>query len=232
MITNRRPIETIGARATAGGSLFDLPLAARPRLVGTLHRATLLVTGASLAVALTAGGDLVSDASYAAALARAGRVAVDPAAALERQSAQAAVTAAVPLATLATPATLTPVPPPAPAPAPAPAPPPAPAAVPVPVAPPPAAPGTVEAVIVEVFGAHAQAAIGVARCESGLNPRAVSRGGGNWGLFQLNTVHRGRVARMGYRWEDVLDPRVNALVARAIFDEQGWQPWGCRHAAR
>jgi hypothetical protein len=36
---------------------------------------------------------------------------------------------------------------------------------------------------------------------------------------------------MGYQWEDVLDPRVNALVAHSIFVEQGWQPWGCRRAA-
>ena len=36
---------------------------------------------------------------------------------------------------------------------------------------------------------------------------------------------------MGYQWEDLLDPRVNSLVANSIFDEQGWRPWGCRHAA-
>jgi hypothetical protein len=94
------------------------------------------------------------------------------------------------------------------------------------------APGTVEAVIAEVFGAHARAAIGVARCESHLNPGAISRGGANWGLFQINRAHRGRVAAMGYRWEDLLDARVNALVAKSIFDEQGWRPWACRHAAR
>jgi hypothetical protein len=96
----------------------------------------------------------------------------------------------------------------------------------------PAAPGSVEAVIAEVFGSHAAAAIGVARCESGLRPEAISRGGGNWGLFQINKVHRGRVERMGYQWNDLLDARVNALVAKSIFDEQGWGPWACRHAAR
>ena len=102
--------------------------------------------------------------------------------------------------------------------------------IPRPVAPPPA-PGTVAAVIHEVFGAHGNAAVGVAQCESGLNPGAISRGGGNWGLFQINTAHRSRVARMGYQWEDLLDARVNALVAKSIFDEQGWRPWACRHAA-
>jgi soluble lytic murein transglycosylase-like protein len=97
---------------------------------------------------------------------------------------------------------------------------------------PPPAPGTVQAVIHEVFGAHGDAAVGVARCESGLNPNAISRGGGNWGLFQINKVHRGRVERMGFQWNDLLDARVNALVAKSIFDEQGWGPWACRHAAR
>ena len=88
-----------------------------------------------------------------------------------------------------------------------------------------------EAIIVEVFGEAGQSAIAVARCESGLNPGAISRGGGNWGLFQINKVHRGRVEAMGYRWEDVLDARVNSLVAYSIFQEQGWGPWGCRNAA-
>ena len=96
---------------------------------------------------------------------------------------------------------------------------------------PPPAPGSVQALIHEVFGDHGSAAVGVARCESGLNPNAVSRGGGNWGLFQINKVHRGRVQAMGYAWEDILDPRVNAVVAKSIFDEQGWRPWACRHAA-
>ena len=104
------------------------------------------------------------------------------------------------------------------------------------VAPRPAAPapaaGSVEAIILEVFGAHGREAIGVARCESHLTPAAVSRNGANWGLFQINTAHRSRVAQMGYRWQDLLDPRVNALVAKSIFDEQGWRPWGCRGAAR
>ena len=96
----------------------------------------------------------------------------------------------------------------------------------------PPAPGTVEATIAEVFGADASAAIGVARCESGLNPGAISRGGGNWGLFQINRVHRQRVADLGYSWEQLLDAKVNSLVAKSIFDEQGWGPWACRHAAR
>lgn len=76
-------------------------------------------------------------------------------------------------------------------------------------------------------------AIAVAQCESGLNPGAVSPGGGNWGLFQVNTVHRPMVERMGYRWEQMKDAYVNARVARVIYDDSlqrtgnGWRPWSC-----
>lgn len=75
----------------------------------------------------------------------------------------------------------------------------------------------------------------VAQCESGMNPEAVSPGGGNWGLFQINTVHKPMVARMGYSWSQITDPYVNAKVARVIYDDAarrgwGWNPWGCRNA--
>lgn len=68
----------------------------------------------------------------------------------------------------------------------------------------------------------------VAQCESGLNPAAVSPGGGNWGLFQVNTVHRrsgGFTAVTGERWEAVLNPWYNAAYARHLYDQRGWQPW-------
>lgn len=70
-------------------------------------------------------------------------------------------------------------------------------------------------------------AVRVANCESSLNHAAVSPGGGNWGLFQINTVHRGRVAAMGYAWDQMLMPYENARVAAAIWAEQGWGPWSC-----
>jgi hypothetical protein len=90
-------------------------------------------------------------------------------------------------------------------------------------------PDEVKLIITEVFGpADGPAAIRVAHCESRLNPKAISRGGGNWGLFQLNTVHRKRVESMGYKWEDVLDPWVNARIAKQMFDGSGWRPWACK----
>ena len=70
-------------------------------------------------------------------------------------------------------------------------------------------------------------AIAVAKCESGMNPRAVSPGGGNHGLFQINSVHKGMVQSMGYSWTRIYDPYVNAKVARVLWNQSGWRPWGC-----
>ncbi|CAN5718535.1 hypothetical protein BH20ACT2_BH20ACT2_04680 [soil metagenome] len=74
-----------------------------------------------------------------------------------------------------------------------------------------------------------QQATAIAKCESGLDPAAVSPGGGNVGLFQINTVHRGLVADLGYSWDQLTDPSVNASVARVIYDQaNGWGPWSCK----
>jgi hypothetical protein len=105
---------------------------------------------------------------------------------------------------------------------------PEPAAAPAPA---PTGGGSVEDAIATYFGDVYDKAIRVARCESGLNPSAVSAGGGNWGLFQINTVHRALVESMGYSWDQILDPYVNAAVARHIYDNAGgWGPWGRRYA--
>jgi hypothetical protein len=216
-------------------------LASQPQLVRVLRRSILGVgaAGISAAILATVGGGVLDNAAAAAVTAGGGYGAggtepvvadlaaspvevadLTPTAAIQASPLQGAVgsVTVTPPAALAPPTTAPPAPTtttsvlrrPAAAPA----------------------PGSVEAVIAEVFGANGQAAIGVARCESHLNPAAISKGGGNWGLFQINTAHRSRVARMGYQWEDLLDARVNALVAKSIFDEQGWRPWACRHAAR
>jgi hypothetical protein len=244
----------IRGRAAAGDTDNLVPLAARPQVLHALRRAIVAVGVAGLSAALLVGlGDDVMSMAARAAVTGGGvhssgsgdddatvteLAASDPVEAAELIGDVATTTAAVTEAAfpldetsveelVAAPIAMVTPAPPAPA---APAPAPAPAPGPVAVSGPPA--GSVEEIILEVFGEHGQAAIGVARCESGLNPGAISRGGGNWGLFQINKVHRGRVEAMGYRWEDVLDARVNTLVAHAIFSEQGWSPWGCRHAAR
>lgn len=68
-------------------------------------------------------------------------------------------------------------------------------------------------------------AIRVATCESTLRPRAISPDGANWGLFQINRVHAGRV---GGNLSALLDAATNVQVAFAIWSEQGWMPWSCR----
>jgi hypothetical protein len=75
--------------------------------------------------------------------------------------------------------------------------------------------------------AQQQQAVEVARCESGLNPAAVSPGGGNWGLFQINRVHAGRVNAMGFNWSDMTHSWENAQVAAELWSQAGWSPWSC-----
>ncbi|MBK5222053.1 MAG: transglycosylase SLT domain-containing protein [Acidimicrobiia bacterium] len=76
--------------------------------------------------------------------------------------------------------------------------------------------------------AQQEQAIAVAHCESTLNPGAISPGGGNWGLFQINSVHRARVNQLGFGWNEMLHPWQNAQVAADIWAQQGWRPWSCR----
>ena len=246
----------IRGRAAAGDSNPHVSLAAQPRVTRALQRATVVVGGAGVAavLALGLGSSMMSAAAEAAASAGGGYggggggadddatvselaatdaveaspVEVDPIAAptalvdvsvtdvfvapgqvLRARSDLQGIVAPSTTTTTLPPTTTVP---------------------PAPAAPTPD-PGSVEAIIHEIFGPAGDQAVRVARCESGLNPGAISRGGGNWGLFQINTVHRHRVQRMGYQWEDMLDARANAVVAYSIFQEQGWSPWGCRHAA-
>ncbi len=76
-------------------------------------------------------------------------------------------------------------------------------------------------------------AIRVADCESRLQPDAVSPGGGNWGLFQINRAAWERTVNdMGYSWNQMTDAYINSKVALHIFKVAGnsWSPWGCRGA--
>lgn len=69
-----------------------------------------------------------------------------------------------------------------------------------------------------------QEAIRVAKCESGLRPDAVNDKNKNKsrddGTFQINSVH-------GVNPRFLKDYRVNIMVARKLYDEQGWTPWVC-----
>jgi hypothetical protein len=86
----------------------------------------------------------------------------------------------------------------------------------------------VEWLIRQTFPETPDKAVRVARCESGLDPAAVSPDGANWGLMQVNVVHKALAAAMGYSWNQMLQPAPNLAVARAIYDRAGgWGPWSC-----
>lgn len=92
--------------------------------------------------------------------------------------------------------------------------------------------GSVEAIIMSIFGSVGQSAINVARCESTLNPSAVSKGGANWGLFQINSVHKDDFeAYTGQPWSEVLNAKYNTEYAKKLYDSLGWSPWACKWAA-
>lgn len=119
-----------------------------------------------------------------------------------------------------------PEPAPEPAPQPEPAPEPAPTTTAAPA--PTYAAGSVEAIIEAYFGPNTSKALAVARCESGLNPGAVSPGGGNHGLFQINNVHSGKFeAVTGVPWSGRYDAEANTRFAKWLFDQSGWGPWAC-----
>ena len=70
-------------------------------------------------------------------------------------------------------------------------------------------------------------AVAVATCESGLDPKAVSPGGSNWGLFQINRIHEPTLKAMGYSWSQITDPLVNSKLAYKIYASSGWKAWSC-----
>jgi hypothetical protein len=81
----------------------------------------------------------------------------------------------------------------------------------------------------DVFGPDAGAAARVAACESGMNPTAVSSGGGNHGLFQINSTHRGAFETVtGQSWAAVYDAGWNTKFAKHLYNQSGWRPWGCQ----
>ena len=68
----------------------------------------------------------------------------------------------------------------------------------------------------------------VARCESHLNPTAVSRTNDH-GLFQINAIHRSSFIRVtGQPWSSVYDSFWNARFAWWLYEREGWRPWACR----
>lgn len=65
----------------------------------------------------------------------------------------------------------------------------------------------------------------VAHCESN-NPAAINPSSGAAGLFQIiREYHEDTVITLGYTWDQIFDPFVNADVAYHVWLEQGWRPW-------
>lgn len=60
-------------------------------------------------------------------------------------------------------------------------------------------------------------AVVVAECESGLRRGQVGAQG-EQGLWQIHPVH-GAVPS---------DPYAQAVIARALWEDQGWTPWSCK----
>lgn len=70
--------------------------------------------------------------------------------------------------------------------------------------------------IYSVFGDAGDKAVEAARCESGLNPNAISRYGGK-GLFLFSDYTCSRWGR-----GNVFDPRDNSVAAFTIVRASGW----------
>lgn len=92
--------------------------------------------------------------------------------------------------------------------------------------------GSVEALICTYPWPCGQA-VAVASCESGLGMDGYLDGwwassAGNYGLFQINSVHAGKFTEFWDRW---MDPAYNIEMAFTIWSEQGWRPWGCSYMA-
>jgi LysM repeat protein len=91
---------------------------------------------------------------------------------------------------------------------------------------------SVEAMISRVFGPYASAAIRVARCESGLNPRAynpISVGGSHaMGVFQI--LYPGTWMGTPQASHSPYDAMANILAAHSIFVRDGysWREWACK----
>ncbi len=71
-----------------------------------------------------------------------------------------------------------------------------------------------------MFHSHARVAYCIAQHESTLDPHAVSPGGGNYGLWQINKVHR------WVDWSRIYDPVYNARCAfRISHGGRDWSAW-------
>ena len=69
-------------------------------------------------------------------------------------------------------------------------------------------------------GADARIAAAIAMGESGGRPEAIGDNGTSFGLWQIH-----RPAWPDFADLDLLDPEVNAMAARIVYEKQGWRAW-------
>ena len=80
-------------------------------------------------------------------------------------------------------------------------------------------PETIEDKICAVFKEDCGTAVRVARCESGLNPKAKNKTSSARGLFQImSSVHQVKET-----W--LYDADVNINIAHKLYLSSGWNPW-------
>lgn len=89
-----------------------------------------------------------------------------------------------------------------------------------------AASGTID----QVFGKYASSAWQVARCESGLNPKAYNRTSGATGMFQIIPSTWNGTGFAPYSWTKATNPFLNIRAAYALFKRDGysWREWICK----
>ncbi len=83
----------------------------------------------------------------------------------------------------------------------------------------------------EIFGRYAPEAIKIAKCESGLNPKAIGTNvdfSQDFGLFQLNSHYHGFNKGVNNS-RHLLDYKINTLMAWNIFkgSDYQWNLWMC-----
>lgn len=82
----------------------------------------------------------------------------------------------------------------------------------------------IEDLIRDTFPEDPDRALAIAKCESNLNPNALSKTH-DGGVFQIHVpVHQERLTELGL---DIWDPEDNVKFARILYEERGWKPWVC-----
>lgn len=90
----------------------------------------------------------------------------------------------------------------------------------------------VRAYTCQYFGSQCEAALQIAKCESGWSPQALNQntnGSQDRGVFQINSVHAAQfVAVTGHPYEIFAhDPSDNIKFAKWLYDHSGFEPWVC-----